>query len=211
MSETIIEKLKNISKSVSPEVKEAISQVISELEILQIRSQKAASVALSDALCVIDDLRVRAATDFKNPNCQGQRGSDRCDALYDAYSAVNNLTKSLLPVSKISQEDDSVCDTGSLHANRECYAVRIAVPDDDRIVILFDVFSGRTVAVAARYRDGRWFGTFTGDNLLIESSIDQYDYHWCEFPIKCDSTIASSGAGNIDKRTNGTIPSPYLK
>lgn len=34
---------------------------------------------------LIDDLRISEAGDFKSPKCQGQRGQDRSDALYDAY------------------------------------------------------------------------------------------------------------------------------
>lgn len=39
---------------------------------------------------VIDDLRTNEAGNFKDPKCQGQRGQDRSNALYDAYYAVKN-------------------------------------------------------------------------------------------------------------------------
>lgn len=41
-------------------------------------------------LKVIEDLRISEAGNFKDPKCQGQRGADRLDALYDAYQAVKN-------------------------------------------------------------------------------------------------------------------------
>lgn len=37
---------------------------------------------------IIDEMRTSEAGDFKNPKCQGQRGQDRSDALYDAYCAL---------------------------------------------------------------------------------------------------------------------------
>jgi len=48
--------------------------------------------SLERALAEIERLRILSATDFKSPNCQGQRGQDRCDALYDAYQAVKALS-----------------------------------------------------------------------------------------------------------------------
>lgn len=41
----------------------------------------------------IDNLRIAEAGDFKDPRCQGQRGQDRSDALYDAYQVL----KCMLP------------------------------------------------------------------------------------------------------------------
>lgn len=39
---------------------------------------------------LIDALRTVEAGNFKDPKCQGQRGQDRSDALYDAYCALKN-------------------------------------------------------------------------------------------------------------------------
>jgi hypothetical protein len=51
-----------------------------------------AAVAAERERCmkIIDDLRISEAGNFKDPKCQGQRGQDRSDALYDAYHAVKN-------------------------------------------------------------------------------------------------------------------------
>lgn len=48
---------------------------------------------LKDAMEAIDNLRIIEAGDFKSPRCQGQRGQDRSDALYDAYKVVQSLNK----------------------------------------------------------------------------------------------------------------------
>lgn len=43
------------------------------------------------ALGAIQNLRHAAAANFTDANCQGQRGEDRTNALYDAYEAVRTL------------------------------------------------------------------------------------------------------------------------
>lgn len=47
--------------------------------------------ALDAALETLQSLRHVTATDFKSENCLGQRGADRCDAFFDAYTAVHKL------------------------------------------------------------------------------------------------------------------------
>lgn len=49
--------------------------------------------AFTEAMDELDKLRTLAATDFKSPNCQGQRGVDRTDAFFDAYHAIRNLSE----------------------------------------------------------------------------------------------------------------------
>lgn len=58
---------------------------------LEARIEQAVNDAIRGAAEAIDDLRCSAAGDFMSPNCQGQRGQDRTDALYDAYQVVAAL------------------------------------------------------------------------------------------------------------------------
>lgn len=60
---------------------ERLQQLVSQVE-------NARKQALVDAMKAIEDLRIRAATNFTDDNCKGQRGVDRCDALGDAYRAI---------------------------------------------------------------------------------------------------------------------------
>jgi len=53
------------------------------------------------AMEAIQTLRHAAAANFADDNCKGQRGQDRCDALYDAYHAVRKLTPS--PIAQSSE------------------------------------------------------------------------------------------------------------
>lgn len=165
--------LNRIANSEQIHVTAASAEAISILEQLKMELQRSSTPAFDKALKAIDDLRVLSATDFKSPNCQGQRGADRCDALYDAYSAVHALA-----------QEHSKSGSIARRAHHECYSARQVVPNNDRVVVLFDTFSGNPLAVAAKYRDGRWYGNASGEDLLIETSIDQFDYHWCEFPVR---------------------------
>lgn len=45
-------------------------------------------------------------------------------------------------------------------------------PDSDRLVVLQDRDQGKVVSVSARYRDGRWYGEWTGDDLTDGLSRD---------------------------------------
>jgi len=191
--------LNRIADSEQIDIKAASAEAISILEQLKMELQRSSGPAFDKALKAIDDLRVLSATDFKSPNCQGQRGADRCDALYDAYSAVHALA-----------QENSKDASFALRADHECYSARQVVPNNDRVVVLFDTFSGGPFAVAARYREGRWYGTATGGDLLIETSIDQFDYHWCEFPIQNITTAATSPDVQGCEHIHGTILSPYL-
>lgn len=76
-----------------------IGSLIASHEVLaaerkQLRAQveDARKQAFSEAMDELDKLRTLAATDFKSPNCQGQRGMDRTDAFYDAYHAIRRLS-----------------------------------------------------------------------------------------------------------------------
>jgi hypothetical protein len=55
--------------------------------------EQARSGALADAMKLIEDLRIRSASNFADDNCKGQRGQDRCDALYDAYHAIRAIAQ----------------------------------------------------------------------------------------------------------------------
>jgi hypothetical protein len=65
-------------------------------EVTQLRAlvEDARKQALVEAMKAIEDLRIRAATNFTDDSCKGQRGVDRCDALYDAYRAIVGLPNS---------------------------------------------------------------------------------------------------------------------
>jgi hypothetical protein len=56
--------------------------------------ESARKQAFTEAMDELDKLRTLAATDFKSPNCQGQRGVDRTDAFFDAYHAIRKLSVS---------------------------------------------------------------------------------------------------------------------
>lgn len=43
------------------------------------------------AMLAVESLRVLTASNFVDANCRGQRGVDRCDALYDAFHAIRAL------------------------------------------------------------------------------------------------------------------------
>ncbi len=47
--------------------------------------------ALSDAMAVVEGLRVAGAANFKDARFAGQRGADHADALYDAHQAIKKL------------------------------------------------------------------------------------------------------------------------
>lgn len=61
-----------------------------ELIIQKIRAAAARDMR-ERAMSAVQDLRVRTAPNFVDANCRGQRGIDRCDALYDAYNAIRAL------------------------------------------------------------------------------------------------------------------------
>lgn len=46
---------------------------------------------LDEALEAIQNVRHQIAATFDKPECNGQRGQDKTDALYDAYKAVAAL------------------------------------------------------------------------------------------------------------------------
>lgn len=62
-------------------------------EITKLRAERDAAARDMRERCkaAVENLRVRTASNFVDANCRGQRGADRCDALYDAYQAIRAL------------------------------------------------------------------------------------------------------------------------
>lgn len=53
--------------------------------------REAHNAAINAAMDAIQREREKAACDFTDPKCKGQRGQDRTDTFYDAYQVVRAL------------------------------------------------------------------------------------------------------------------------
>lgn len=84
--------LKNYDIGIITAAKERIRWLSRQLEHAAAHGDDARKQAFADAMNELDKLRTRAATDFRSPNCQGQRGVDRTDAFFDAYHAIRRLS-----------------------------------------------------------------------------------------------------------------------